>query len=97
MRLFLLTESSVDALTRQTRLSFLLAFFFFYVKFAEKYLGNLCAVSTTIAFHEGGKKKINTGSGLVVFLCLRNTTRTLTAASRRRGYYKYNPPQNTAR
>lgn len=31
-------------------------FFFFYVTFAEKYLGNLCAVSTAIAFHEGGKK-----------------------------------------
>lgn len=56
MRLFLRTESSVDALTRQTRLSFLLAFFFFNVTFAEKYLGNLCAASTAIAFHEGGKK-----------------------------------------
>lgn len=68
--------------------------FFFLVKFAGKYLGNLCAVTITIAFHE--KKKINTRS-VLVFLYLRNTTRTLTAASRRREYYKYNPPQNTAR
>lgn len=35
---------------------FSVGLFFFYVKFAEKYLGNLCAVSITIAFHEGGKK-----------------------------------------
>lgn len=57
MKLFLLTESSVDALTRQTQLSFLLAFFFFLnIKFAEKYLGNLCTVSISTAFHEGEKK-----------------------------------------
>lgn len=74
---------------------FSVGLFFFYIKFAEKYLGNLCAVSITIAFHEG-EKKINTSS-MLVFLCLHNTTRTLTAARRRRGYYKYNPHQNTAR
>lgn len=32
-------------------------FFFFYVRFVEKYLGNLCAVSITTAFHKGKKNK----------------------------------------
>lgn len=36
---------------------FSVGFFFFLVKFAEKYLGNLCAATITIAFHEGKKNK----------------------------------------
>lgn len=93
MRLFLLTEPSVDALTRQTGSLFSLPFFWG-VKFAEKYLGNLGAVSITIVFNEGEQKN---PSSVLVFLHLPTTTRTVTAASRRRGHYKYNPPQIPAR
>lgn len=75
------------------RLSFLFAFFLGF-KFAEKYLGNLGAVSITIVFNEGEEKN---PSSVLVFLHLPTTTRTVTAASRRRGHYKYNPPQIPAR
>lgn len=87
---------SVDALTRQTQLSFLLAFFFLMLDLQRNTLAISVRSPSPLPFTREGKK-INTSS-VLVFLCLRNTTRTLlTAASRRRGYYKYNPPQNTAR
>lgn len=56
MRLFLLRELFSGCFNEADSALFSVGFFFFNVRFAEKYLGNLCAVSITTAFHEGGKK-----------------------------------------